>query len=88
MRFDRMNVTLKKFLEIVGENFIQTWIASLYIERYDVEFQEYEYILVIELIKNIKELDDYMDYEIISFQQKTLYGEIVEQKIYLRKQQK
>lgn len=88
MRFDRMNVTLKKFLEIVGENFIQTWIASLYIERYDVEFQEYEYILVIEFIKSIKELDDYMEYEIVSFQQKTLYGEIVEQKIYLRKQQK
>ena len=80
-----MKVTLKQFLEIVGEDFIETYLANLYIDEWDEDYQEWFSRIKIEHIKNINELNPYMDYEINAFHQTVDYGEIDRQDIYVRK---
>ena len=80
-----MKVTLKQFLEIVGEDFIETYLANLYIDEWDEDYQEWFSKIKIENIKNISELNPYMDYEINAFHQTVCYGEIDRQDIYVRK---
>ena len=80
-----MKVTLKQFLEICNKGFIETYIANLYVEEWDEDFQEWFARMKIEHIANIKELEPYMDYEITGFYQGTCYGEVDRQDIYVRK---
>ena len=79
-----MKVTLRKFLEITGEDIIQTWLANLYVDEYDELFEEWTPKIKIQYIKNVRELDPYMDYEIYNFEQSVCY-EIESQDIYVRK---
>lgn len=79
-----MKVTLKKFLEITGEEIIETYIANLYIEEWDDVFEEWFAKKKLENIVNVRELDPYMDYEITGFHQTVMY-EIDSQDIYVRK---
>lgn len=80
-----MKVTLRQFLEICNKGFIETYIANLYVDEWDADFEEWFSRKKIEHIANIKELEPYMDYEITGFEQRVCYGEIDEQNIYIRK---
>lgn len=80
-----MKITLKQFLELCNKSFIETYIANLYVDEWDEDFQEWFSRIKIESITNIKELEPYMDYEITGFEQRTCYGEVVTQNIYVRK---
>lgn len=78
-------ITLRQFLEITGKDFIETWLANLYVDEWDGDFQEWFSKIRIKQIKNISELNPYMDYEITAFHQTLCYGEIDRQDIYVRK---
>lgn len=80
-----MKVTLRKFMDIVGDDFLETYIASLYIEEWDELFQEWFSKRVIDTMTSIDEIEPYMEYEITAFHQTLNYGEIEEQEIYVRK---
>lgn len=79
-----MKVTLRKFLDIVGSNFIETYIACLYVYEWDELFEEWVPKMVAENIKSMDELEPYMDYEIVALRQSLNYGQIDEQDIYIR----
>ena len=88
-----MKVTLRKFLEITGTDIIHEYLCELRVDKYDKEFDDYfperiafgdkgsfgEYKL-----KNVKQLEPYMDYEIYQFDQEYAWGEVDYQCIYLR----
>lgn len=78
-------ITLRRFLEITGKNIIEPWIANLYVDEWDEDFEEWFSKIRIECIKNVNELNPYMDYEITAFHQKLCYGEMDRQDIYVRK---
>lgn len=80
-----MKVSLRKFLEIVGNGFVDTYVASLYVEEWDEFFEEWAAKRKIEIIKDVKELEPYLDWEITSLHQGVDYGEIVEQRFYVKK---
>ena len=80
-----MKVTLKKFLDIVNKDFIETWLCEIYVDKYDEDFEQYFPIQEVDCVKNLNQLEPYMDYEIYGFDQKTEYGEVVRQTIWLRK---
>ena len=80
-----MKVTLRQFLEICNKGFIETYIANLYVDEWDVDFEEWFSRIKIENITSIEELEPYMDYEITGFEQTVCYGEIESQNIYVRK---
>lgn len=80
-----MKITLRQFLGICNKGFIETYIASLYVEEWDDKFMQWFAVRKIKHIEHIKELEPYMDYEITSFIQTTCYGEIDIQNIYVRK---
>ena len=80
-----MKVFLRKFLEIVGNDFVETYVARLYIEEQGELFEEWISKRKIEIIKDAKELEPYLDFEITSLRQEVDYGEIVEQRFYVRK---
>lgn len=80
-----MKITLRQFLEICNKGFIEIYIANLYVDEWDADFEEWFSRIKIESIANTKELEPYMDYEITGFEQKTSYGEVVAQNIYVRK---
>lgn len=79
-----MKVTLRRFLEITGEDLIETILASLYVDEWNEEIQEWIPKQTIQRIMNLRELDPYMDYEIISFRQAIWY-ELESQEIRVRK---
>lgn len=79
-----MKVSLRKFLEIVGNDFVETYVASLYVEEWDELFEEWTAKRKIELIKDVKELEPYLDWEITSLRQEVGYGEIIEQRFYVK----
>lgn len=79
-----MKVTLRKFLDIVGSNFIETYIACLYVYEWDELFEEWFPKMVAENIKTMEELEPYMDYEIVAFRQGLNYGQVDKQDIYVR----
>ena len=78
-----MKVTLRKFLEIMGVNFVYS--TSLYVDEYDELFAEWYPKLKIKEITDISDLEPYTDYEIYAFRQCVFYDEIDSQNIYLRK---
>ena len=80
-----MKVSLRKFLEIVGNDFVETYVASLYVEEWDELFEEWTAKRKIELIKDVKELEPYLDCEITSLHQEVAYGELVDQRFYVKK---
>ena len=80
-----MKVSLRKFLEIVGNDFVETYVASLYVEEWDELFEEWTAKRKIELIKDIKEIEPYLDWEITALHQEVCYGELVEQQLYVKK---
>lgn len=80
-----MKVSLRKFLEIVGDNFVATYVASLYIEEWDEIFKEWTAKKKIELIHSVRELEPYLDWEITAVNQDFNYGEICEQRFYIKK---
>ena len=80
-----MKVTLRKFLGIVGDNFLETYIACLYVEEWDELFEEWFPRKVVDSMKSMKEIEPYMEYEITVFHQTLNYGEIESQDIYVRK---
>lgn len=80
-----MKVSLRKFLEIVGNDFVETYVASLYVEEWDELFEEWTAKRKIEFIKDIKELEPYLDWEITALHQEVGYGELVEQEFYVKK---
>ena len=79
-----MKVTLRKFLDIVGTNFIDTYITCLYVYEWDELFEEWSPKQVLQGFKTIEVLEPYMDYEIVSFRQCLNYGQVDEQDIYIR----
>ena len=79
-----MKVSLRKFLEIVGNDFVETYVANLYVEEWDELFEEWTAKRKIELIVDVKELEPYLDWEITSLRQEVGYGEIVEQRFYVK----
>ena len=78
-------VTLSQFLEITNDGLIETYLASLFVEEWDEDYQQWFAKRKIDGIKNIKELEPYMSYEITGFYQGVEYGEIDRQEIYVRK---
>lgn len=88
-----MKVTLRKFLEITGKNIIHEWLCIVYVEEYDEVYKEYfskpafakKGSHEVGYVKDIKNLDPYMDYEIYKFDQEWSYGEVDTQYMYLRK---
>lgn len=80
-----MKVTLRKFLEIVDGNFIEPYLANLYVDEWDELFEEWSPRMKLETIKGVSELEPYMDYEICNFHQTFRYGELISQDIYVRK---
>ncbi len=83
-----MKVTLKKFIEIVGEDFVETYLANLYVDEWDELFEEWSPKIRIDGIRNLNELKPYMDYEIYAFHQSVCYGEIDRQDIYIKENEK
>ena len=79
-----MKVTLEKFLDIVGESFIETYLCEIYVDEYDEDFEEYFPKKEVDCVKNLNQLNPYMNYEIYGFDQKVEWGEIVLQTIWLR----
>ena len=79
-----MKVTLRKFLDIVGTNFIETYITCLYVYEWDELFEEWFPKQLLQGFKSIEELEPYMDYEIVSFRQWLNYGQVDQQDIYVR----
>lgn len=79
-----MKVSLRKFLEIVGNGFVETYVASLYVEEWDELFEEWTAKRKIEFIKDVKELEPYLDWEITSLHQEVGYGELVKQEFYVK----
>ena len=84
-----MKVSLRKFLEITGTDIIETHLCAVYVDTYDELFEEYFPKRMLfgnhDVITDVKELEPYMDYEIRSFDQLMMWGELDEQRIYLRK---
>lgn len=80
-----MKVTLRKFLEIVDGTLIEPFTANLYVDEWDELFEEWEPRLKLEAIRNVSELEPYMDYEIYNFHQTFRYGKLCSQDIYVRK---
>lgn len=86
-------VTLRRFLEIAPD-IISPWICKVYVEAYMAEYKEivsqpikfypgnefHEYAL-----RDIKNLEPYLDYEIYNFEQEYSYGEVDMQVIRIRK---
>lgn len=80
-----MKVTLRTFLGITGNGFLEPYSANLYVDEWDELFEEWFPRKVINSMKHVKELEPYLDYEIIAFHQTLNYGEIESQDIYVRK---
>ena len=92
-----MQVTLKNFFDIVGISFIHTYVCECYVDEWDEDFEEFfpkQIYFEADIIGGnpkryvtdvLRDLTPYMDYEIYKCNQKTEYGEIVEQTIYLKK---
>ena len=80
-------VTLRKFLEVTY-NLIDPDLCIVVVEK-----KHELYGLISEQIKfngslylkDIKNLDQYLDYEIYNFEQRFFYGELDEQVLWLRK---
>ena len=83
-----MKVTLRKFLDIVGNDFLEPYAANLYADEWDELFEEWFPRKVVDSMKYVKELEPYLDYEITAFHQTLNYGEIESQDIYVRKIEK
>ena len=79
-----MKVTLRKFLDIVGTNFIETYITCLYVYEWDELFEKWFPKQLLQGFNSIEELEPYMDYEIVSFRQWLNYGQVDQQDIYVR----
>ena len=79
-----MKVTLKKFLDIVGKSFLELWACEIYVDKYDEDFEKYFPQMEISQLKDISQLESYLDYEIYNFKQELEWGEAVKQKIYLK----
>ena len=79
-----MKVTLKKFLDIVGKSFLELWACEIYVDKYDEDFEKYFPQMEISQLKDISQLESYLDYEIYNFKQELEWGEVVKQKIYLK----
>lgn len=80
-----MKVTLRTFLRITGNSILEPYSANLYVDEWDELFEEWFPKKVVDGMKYVKELDPYLDYEIIVFHQTLNYGEIESQDIYVRK---
>lgn len=80
-----MTVTLRKFLEIVGNDFVEPYCASLYVEGFDELFGKYSSKRIIDCIKHASKLEPYLDWEITACHQVINCGEIEEQNFYVRK---
>lgn len=84
MTTETTKIKLRDFLAIVNKGFIETYLANLYVEEWNEDFQEWFSQIKIQNISHIRELDPYMDYEITGFYQTVCYGEIDRQDIYVR----
>lgn len=80
-----MKVTLRTFLGITGNGFLEPYAANLYVDEWDELFEEWQPKKVIDSMKHVSELEPYLDYEITDFHQELNYGEIESQDIYVRK---
>ena len=87
-----MKVTLRKFLEIVGTELFITGMCEVAVETLDpvwgTEFKTQQFTwkngTVRDEIESIENLTPFLDWEIVRFNQKELWGEVDEQTIYLR----
>lgn len=77
-----MLVTLRKFLEIAPD-IICPYICIVYLEYEDAKYGEDSKVLF-ENLKDKKNLEPYLDYEILSFDQEYSWGELDRQVIWLR----
>ena len=83
-----MKVSLRKFLEIVGNSLIETYLCRVYVEIEEEIFEGYVDTAnkcVNSCLTHINQLNEYLDYEIYGFDQRTEYGEVTEQMLWLRK---
>lgn len=80
-------VTLRQFLEIT-KKVVEPDLCAVYVDVYDEDFEQY----FPERVKfgnydcpgNIKNLNQYLDYEIYGFEQHFQFGELEEQTMWLR----
>lgn len=79
-------VTLRDFIKIAPD-LIEPWCCYVYLE-YEHEYYGTDKKKLIECFKKTSELDPYLDYEIISFDQGFSYGELDEQGIVLKENKK
>lgn len=79
-----MKVTLRTFLKITGNDFLEPYAANLYADEWDELFEEWQPRKVIDSMEHTSELEPYLDYEITDFHQELNYGEIESQDIYVR----
>ena len=88
-----MKVTLKRFLEIVGENFFLSGTCKVKVETLDPEwgdtkFEEQGFTgkdgRVRNVIASLDSLTPFLDWEIVQFSQELAWDEVQDQIIYLR----
>lgn len=77
-----MIVTLRKFLEIAS-NIICPYLCTVYLE-YEDEIWGADSKVLFEELRDMKNLEPYLNYEIFSFKQKYRWGELDSQCIWLR----
>ena len=80
-----MKVTLRTFLGITENSILEPYTANLYVDEWDELFEEWSPKKVVDGMKYVKELDPYLDYEILVFHQTLNYSEIESQDIYVIK---
>lgn len=85
-----MKVTLRKFLEITGKEFIRPWCCLVYVDQLNQYLQEYfpahiKFQRDIGWLCDIDNLEQYMDYEIYAYDQELCWGQLETQYIYLKK---
>lgn len=88
-----MKVTLRRFLEIVGENFFLSGTCKVEVETLDPEWGDTEFKeqtfphrdgRIRNVIASLDNLTPFLDWEIVKFKQTLAWDEVQEQIIYLK----
>ena len=87
-----MKVSLRDFMNIVGESFFLTGLCTVEVETKDEDgdtcFEEtsfsYDSGRTGEFVVSVSHLAPFLDYEVVRMEQKYLWGELDKQVLYLR----
>ena len=80
-------ILLKDFIKVA--NVIEKYLCRVYVYEYDENFEDYFPKLVkfdgYTEIQDMRALDNFMDYEVVQFNQELHWGELDCQELYLKK---